>query len=399
MINLGWEPQWLLFKNANATNENWRIYDSMRGWVTDTNDMTLLPNENIAEVTNQNFSSITSTGFNVVTNDAAINTNGHTIIYIAIRRPDGYVGKPVEVGSDVFAINTWITGGDPAIISNFPVDFELDRDPTSGSGWTSDWYARGRLIQSYYLMTNAANSQSSGTWGYYDYNNGWLNRQGHTGYTNWHSWMWKRHAGFDVVTYTGLGGTLVGYAHNLNKIPEMMWVKRRDGTNPWRVYHKGLNGGSSPEGYGIQLNTNAAEASSTTRWGNTAPTSTCFFAGGNTGTNNSGDAYIAILFESVEGISKVGSYSGSNSQQTITTGFQPRFLILKNITNTAQWYVLDTTRGWTSSPADEYFLELDTGDAQAQANFGYPTATGFVLEGGNAVFSASGNNYIYYAHA
>ena len=69
------------------------------------------------------------------------------------------------------------------------------------------------------------------------------------------------------------------------------------------------------------------------------------------------------------------------------------------MTTANAWYCLDTTRGWQESPADDYFLELDTNNAQAQANFGYPTATGFVLEGGNAVFSDSGNDYIYYAHA
>ena len=42
VINLGWEPQFLLFKNANASNENWRIYDSMRGWITGGADYTCL---------------------------------------------------------------------------------------------------------------------------------------------------------------------------------------------------------------------------------------------------------------------------------------------------------------------------------------------------------------------
>ena len=179
----------------------------------------------------------------------------------------------------------------------------------------------------------------------------------------------------------------------------MIWIKNRTDTSNWIAGHKGMNGGTNPWQYSMQLDSTDASTDNEWAFNDTAPTSTAITLGTDTSGNGSGKDYMMMLFASVEGISKVGSYSGSNSQQTITTGFQPRFLILKNITNAAHWYVLDTTRGWTSSPADEYFLELDTGDAQAQANFGYPTATGFVLEGGNAVFSASGNNYIYYAHA
>ena len=105
-----------------------------------------------------------------------------------------------------------------------------------------------------------------------------------------------------------------------------------------------------------------------------------------------------MLFASVDGISKVGSYSGSDSSQTITLGFQPRFVIIKNYEQQAHWYVLDTTRGWASGN-DEY-LELDTNDAQVgTVDFGAPTSTGFTLTGGNEAFNESGKSFIYYAHA
>ena len=101
-IYLGWEPQFLLFKNANGNNQDWRIYDSMRGWVTGGSEHTLKPNTNHAEATSQNFASITPTGFKVVDGDGAINGNGNKIIYMAIRRSDGYVGKQPETASELF---------------------------------------------------------------------------------------------------------------------------------------------------------------------------------------------------------------------------------------------------------------------------------------------------------
>ena len=103
-----------------------------------------------------------------------------------------------------------------------------------------------------------------------------------------------------------------------------------------------------------------------------------------------------MLFASVDGISSVGSYSGSSSAVTVTTGFQPRFVIIKNSTDSGDWFVLDTTRGWGSGN-DNYLMLQDT-DAQGSLDVGAPTSTGFTV---NSVggFNSSGQKYIYYAHA
>ena len=41
------------------------------------------------------------------------------------------------------------------------------------------------------------------------------------------SWMWKRHTGFDVVTYIGTGSNM-SKNHSMNAVPQMMWVMNRD---------------------------------------------------------------------------------------------------------------------------------------------------------------------------
>ena len=396
-INLGWEPQWLLFKNSNAA-ENWRIYDSMRGWITHGDDMTLLPNEGMAEVTNQNLSSITATGFKVVSSDAAINTNNHRIIYIAIRRPDGYVGKPAEAGTDVFTM-AYGTGTDPnpRFVPGFPVDFSFIRRP----GTTENWTMAARLMQAKYMIINQTGSEGNDTNIVFDYNNGW--HKG-SGFTNYLSWNWKRHAGFDVVTWDGDNQSNRGIAHSMNKIPEMLWIKNRDQSGYyWRVYHKDFHS-TSPWNYGAVLNSNAANAYQGILFGSQAPTSTSFYVGRSTGwddTNRDGYQYIGMLFSSVEGISKVGSYTGNgtseSSTQTITTGFQPRFVIVKS-TAAQNWYLLDTTRGWQSG--NDNILKMNS-DAQEVTNwsFGQPTSTGFTLDGHYTSNNENGTKYIYYAHS
>ena len=105
-----------------------------------------------------------------------------------------------------------------------------------------------------------------------------------------------------------------------------------------------------------------------------------------------------MLFSSVDGISSAGSYSGSNSSQTITLGFQPRFIIIKNINDTRNWQVLDTTRGWGSGNDCRLFMDI-TESQICTSDVGAPTSTGFTLTGGNQRWSIAGDTYIYYAHA
>ena len=151
----------------------------------------------------------------------------------------------------------------------------------------------------------------------------------------------------------------------------MMWVKKRDATGSWFVYHKGLNGGSNPYEKYLILNSTDAEAGDSGYLWYAAPTSTSFILGSSGNVNSGGNDYIAMLFASVVGISKVGYYDGSDSSQTITTGFQPRFWIVKSTTDAYPWLVLDTIRGWGSG--DDKYLELNDTDAQATQDFGAPT--------------------------
>jgi hypothetical protein len=213
--------------------------------------------------------------------------------------------------------------------------------------------------------------------------------------------MWKRHAGFDVVTITDYdsttGPTYTWHPHSLGKKPEMIWVKCRNDSQEWWVYHHGANGGTNPWNNYLQLQSNAAEGTLTGFFGESGPTATAFSL--KRGAMTDGD-FIFMLFASVKGISHCGTFTGNGSTQTITIpdgGFQPRFLIMKCTSHAVDWQVLDTTRGWASG--NDKYLELNTNAAQyTTIDFGAPTSTGFTLTE-NAGFNGSGREYIYYAHA
>jgi hypothetical protein len=100
-INLGWEPQWVLIKKS-SDNENWYIYDSMRGVITGPHenglDRKLLANSSSGEGGLNYYDPINfgASGFNIGTTDNELNGSGGTYIYIAIRR--GPMRAPDEMG-------------------------------------------------------------------------------------------------------------------------------------------------------------------------------------------------------------------------------------------------------------------------------------------------------------
>ena len=401
-IDLGWEPQWILIKNITDANSYWMIFDSMRGIVSGGNSFALYSNGNDAEDTATNYIDLTSTGFKAtIGSNTEVNKDGSTYIFTAIRRPDGYIGKPADAGTDVFTMDTGNASTTiPSMDSGFPVDFAFVK--TVGSN--TSWNASARLISEKFIKTDTTSAEDTSTGYPFDSNVGW-------GAADWlsssvQSWMWKRHKGFDVVCYEGNSNNTDGanvHKHSLGKAPEMIWIKARSGgtysgVTHWSMSHKGLNGGTNPWQYTMQLNLSDAEAA-TSNFGNTAPTSEVFYVGepGNARTNHTSTQYIAFLFASVDGISKVGYYTGNGSGQTITTGFQPRFIIIKRTQYTQSWMVLDTTRGWGSG-SDNY-LQINDSVAQASHDFGAPTSTGFTLTASGDSYNSSSENYIYYAHA
>jgi hypothetical protein len=84
VINLGWEPQWLMIKNASGVG-NWQVMDSVRGMPVAGSDATLQANLTNAESL-ADYVSPTATGFQVVSISSEVNTILSTYIYIAIRK-------------------------------------------------------------------------------------------------------------------------------------------------------------------------------------------------------------------------------------------------------------------------------------------------------------------------
>ena len=397
-VNVGFEPTWIMMKAATRVGD-WYIMDSMRGVVSGGNDALLKANtadaDGLADVIE-----FTATGFKVISTGTHWNNSSNTYSYVAIRRPDGYCGKPIEDATKCFAMDTGATSSTvPNFDSTFPVDFGMIK-LTDG---TQGWYTNSRLSGEAIVFTNSTDSQTTSSALKWDCNNGFWENIGNA--TDYQGWMWKRHAGFDVVAFEGTNVNNLQVPHGLNAVPEMIWIKNRDASENWGVYHKGLNNGTNPEQYVIRLNSDNPEFDHNEWWNDTAPTSTHFTVGIQGETNGSEKSMLAVLFSSVSGVSKVGHYSGTgSSNHSITTGFQPRFILIKPAHRAdgygGAWNIFDTLRGINSG--NEYPLRLNTDESQTVNNhldYLDLDSDGFTIVSTHQNYNYSGARYIYYAHA
>jgi hypothetical protein len=381
-VSLGYEPQWIMVKSSTAT-DNWYLFDNMRGFPVAPADGELLrPNTAGAGITASTFRP-TSTGF--------IGSPGGgfgTGIYIAIRR--GPMKVPTS-GTSVFDVDLAGNASAPSFTSAFPVDLGFIFRRSGDDSWY--WVDRLRGGNSLNSDTTAAEA-SFATLGKFDYMNGYGSSTTLTNYTGWN--FRRAPSFFDVVCYTGTGSART-VTHNLGVAPELIIVKRRDTTGAWDSYSSALANTEY-----VVLNTTAAKATGATRWNSTTPTSSVFSVGTSTTTNASAGTYVAYLFATCAGVSKVGSYTG-NAGNTVTVpcGFTGgvRFVLIKRTDSTGDWYVWDSARGIIAGN-DPYLLLNSTAAEVTGTDYVDTYSAGFeVTSTAPAGLNATGGNYIFLAIA
>ena len=381
-IDLGFEPQWFLVKSATGSG-SWLLYDNMRGMTASGSaDYYLLPNSSSAEGTGS-YIAVTPTGI-----DWSGTGAGNTFIYMAIRR--GPLAPP-ESATEVFAIDT--LGGTspnpPDFYSGWPVDMSMYRRRSQTANWLTADRLRGPTSE---LRTNSTEAEQAIADVRYDQMTGYFDDSNVV--SDIVSWMWKRAPGFfDVVAYTGNYTDGRTVTHNLGVAPEMIWVKLRDTYSAeWMVFHKDL-----ATNHNLQLDSTAASQDYSGRI--RTPTATTFTVGNDTSVNRQSPLqYIAYLFASLDGISKVGSFSHTTGSATnVDCGFTAgaRFVLIKRTDNTGHWLVFDTERGITAG--NDAWLNLNlTGAEDSSYDFIDPLSSGFTVDGSGLL---STGTYIFYAIA
>jgi hypothetical protein len=210
------------------------------------------------------------------------------------------------------------------------------------------------------------------------------------------TWNFQRAPGFfDEVCYTGTGVAGRTVSHNLGSVPSCIIVKRRSATGDWAIYHSDLGNTKY-----VQFSILAAGTSST-YWNDTSPTSTDFTLGTITDVNASGSTYVAYLFATCAGVSKVGTYTGNGSSQTIACGFTAgsRFVMIKRTNTTGDWYVWDSVRGMVAG--NDPHLSLNTNAAEVTTDDSVDTDnSGFIVNQDAATnINVTSSTYIFLAIA
>jgi hypothetical protein len=416
-INLGWEAQFLIQKGIDRVSDlaSWFVLDSMRG-ISETSQQRLTANNGNAESTDSgaNYFTATSKGFKVKTSGAWENQSGKTYIYIAIRR--GPMKTPT-LGTSVYT-PLKVTSSTTGSVRSFGFAADAIIGGRYDSNQTaSNWFwidrlrgftastddSTGNALQKKLLSsTTAAETTNTYPTNPYLYNiwnttalqgagDGYIGNGGNLIY-----YAMRRAPGFfDEVCYTGNNGTQ-NLNHNLGVVPEMMIVKSRNGGEEWFVYSASLLATE----YLTLTSTNGKTGGSSTTWNSTRPTASVFSVG-NTYNTNGPYNYVAYLFASCPGVSKVGSYTGNGSSQTINCGFAAgaRFVLIKRTNAAGDWYVWDTARGIVAG--NDPHLSLNTTSAEVTTDDTIDTdSTGFVVNQVSATnVNVSSATYIYLAIA
>jgi hypothetical protein len=203
-------------------------------------------------------------------------------------------------------------------------------------------------------------------------------------------------AGFSIVKYTGSGTSGMNFAHGLNSPPELVIIKNLDNPTNWQVFGGSLftrmqldQAGDDDGNLGLTITSTTIQTTQTSGFeGNSAWNAT--------------DDYIAYIWHSVAGYSKIGTYEGLGTS-TVTVsdvGFKPSFIMIKNIDATANWNMYDLRRSTVADRANG-LLYPNLANAELSGSSIYyfdMNDSGFVVSASNhEQHNKAGRTYIYMA--
>lgn len=368
-IPIGFEPQFMLIKKCEIGTvgqdaSDWVILDDSYT-IGQPFDRMLYPNrsEGIDTLVGGCVPTPNGIRFNQI-NSVVNQQNGSlppVYVYVAIRRPT----KPPKTGSDVFQPILRTGDGNTTIkISNVP--FKPDLVSILKRNGTEHRYLANRVNSPFHLTTSTVSGESTSL--VQTFNDSGVTIRGSTYGVNQFGFLYvdlffKRSPGvLEILEYKGTGIPQTDVKHSLGVKPELCIIKARDMSSSWCVASPLITRPGYPDQPAIMLFHRQYPA---TQIGG------LFFGNGGdesftedhvriTGSSNVVDQegsiistglaereYMMFLFASFPGVSKVGSYTGNGTTQTIDCGFTTgsRFIMIKRMDANSDWFVWDSARG------------------------------------------------------
>jgi len=201
--------------------------------------------------------------------------------------------------------------------------------------------------------------------------------------------------GFSIATYTGNGSNGATVGHGLGASPDVVILRRRNGTEAWPVWTSSLAGNTSY----LRLNDTVAAATATDLFNSTTPGSSVVTLGTGGFSNTNTWTYVMYCMKEVKGYSKFGSYTGNGNADGpfIYTGFKPSFVMVKKYSGTGHWMMMDNARNTFNEIGER--LKANATDAGADNSYQDHLSNGFKIRTNADSWNGSGANYIYMAFA
>ena len=198
--------------------------------------------------------------------------------------------------------------------------------------------------------------------------------------------------GFSIIKYTGVNNASAQtIGHGLGKVPKWVLIKNLTDAEDWAVYHASVGNTKY-----LQLNSTAAAATSSAYWNDTDPTSSLITLNNSNDVQRINRDYIVYAWSEVSGYSKFSSYSGTGSSgNAVTTGFKPKFVLIKHVDGAHGWYLYDSER----SNGNAILEPNSSGAEYSGGNSVVFNDNGFTVDATSADLNSSGNTYIYAAFA
>ena len=204
-------------------------------------------------------------------------------------------------------------------------------------------------------------------------------------------------AGFSIVKIpTNAAEQTVG--HGLTKAPELIFFKARSVASHWDIWYKDFTDYQAV----IMNSTSAVYTNGSLRTVYSTSSTTMGL-----GLQIIGSAYygvgnemIAYCFHSVDGYSKVGSYTGNGSADGtfVHCGFRPAYVMIKASDAVEPWMIMDVTR----HPYNENDAQIQANSSSIELNDGNGIdmlSNGFKIKSAIGNWGTSGITYIYLAFA
>ena len=206
-------------------------------------------------------------------------------------------------------------------------------------------------------------------------------------------------AGFSIISYAGTGSAAT-VAHGLGVAPAWILLKDRDSSShDWFNYHQSLGNGKY-----MRTNSTDGEATASTIWNDTSPTTSVFSIGTNENMSTSGNNFIAYCFAEKKGYSKFGKYTGNgNANGTfVYTGFRPSWIMMKQTGNSRNWVMSDLARSDVpnGNVNDQVvYANLNNSEESSSGLSIDLVSNGFKIRGNGGDRNIDGSTYIYMTFA